>query len=414
MNTRTRKFIRDLQKVKKERTPRFREHFALRNGTHVLCESQNHYDALVGLTASLDKGTVKPEDFSIREIFEECVPDGRELIETWSPRGGSSSTTLIEAAGAIASSDFSSISGQIVYTRLIEKLQAEEYKFTQMIPTQSTPYDGEKIAGIAGLGDQAEIVPEGESFPLIGTGEDWIETPSTTKRGFIVPITKEAIFFDRTGELLQTAGAVGESLAINKEKRAIDCVIDENTTAHRYKWRGTVYATYQASSPWDNITASNPLVDFTDVDNANQTLNAITDPNTGEPVVVEATVLIIDKSQELDVMRILNATNLHYAVVDNQASAGTLRIGTDSPNPMGNAFELLTTRLLTSRQATDTTWYYGNPRKAFVYMENWPIAVIQEDGGYEMFHRDIVTQYRCSERGQYAVIEPRVMCENTA
>ena len=39
----------------------------------------------------------------------------------------------------------------------------------------------------------------------LGFGEDYIETPSTTKRGFIVPVTKEAIFFDRTHLVLSRA-----------------------------------------------------------------------------------------------------------------------------------------------------------------------------------------------------------------
>ena len=46
----------------------------------------------------------------------------------------------------------------------------------------------------------------GMPYPHLGFGEDYIETPSTTKRGFIVPVTKEAIFFDRTHLVLQPGG----------------------------------------------------------------------------------------------------------------------------------------------------------------------------------------------------------------
>ena len=56
-------------------------------------------------------------------------------------------------------------------------------------------------------------------YPNVGLGEDYIETPSTTKRGFIVPVTREAIFFDRTHLILQRAAEVGEVLGLNKEKR---------------------------------------------------------------------------------------------------------------------------------------------------------------------------------------------------
>ena len=62
-------------------------------------------------------------------------------------------------------------------------------------------------------------------YPSLGLGEDYIDTPSTTKRGFIVPVTKEAIFFDRTHLILQRAAEVGEVLGLNKEKRLIDLLI---------------------------------------------------------------------------------------------------------------------------------------------------------------------------------------------
>ena len=87
-------------------------------------------------------------------------------------------------------------------------------------------------------------------YPHLGFGEDYIETPSTTKRGFIVPVTKEAIFFDRTHLVLSRAAEVGEVLGLNKEKRLIDLVIG---ATNNYKWKGTTYNTYQTSTPWINV-----------------------------------------------------------------------------------------------------------------------------------------------------------------
>ena len=67
-------------------------------------------------------------------------------------------------------------------------------------------------------------------YPNVGLSEDYIETPSTTKHGFIVPVTREAIFFDRTHLILQRAAEVGEVLGLHKEKRLIDLVIGARTT----------------------------------------------------------------------------------------------------------------------------------------------------------------------------------------
>ena len=405
---RAKKLVSLLESAKRVKQNRFREHYYLRPGASIVCESKDHYEWWESFDKALKEGHIKPTDFSFREIFEAAVPDGREMVESWNPGRGPGGGVLLEAGGAVTTSDFSNITGQIVYNATIEDLTPETYPFQDIIPTQSTQFDGEKIAGIAGLGDQAEIVPENDEYPLIGTSEDWIDTPQTTKRGFIVPISKEALFFDRTGDIIRKAGAVGESLRLNKEKRAIDCVIDENTTAHRFKWRNTSYATYQTTTPWDNTTASNALVDWTDIDNANQTLNVITDPNTGEPVVIEADTLIVTKELEQVANRIRSATDI-IVHVGGYATSGDLS-DTKWPNPFKGAFEILTSRLLKTRLGTDTSWFYGNPRAAFRYMENWPITVTQAPAGsQEEFHRDIVTQFKCSERGQYATIQPRVM-----
>lgn len=76
----------------------------------------------------------------------------------------------------------------------------------------------------------------GMPYPHVGFGEDYIETPSTAKHGLIVPVTKEAVFFDRTNLVLGRAAEVGEVLGLNKEKRLIDLVIGQ---VNNYKWKGT-------------------------------------------------------------------------------------------------------------------------------------------------------------------------------
>ena len=53
--------------------------------------------------------------------------------------------------------------------------------------------------------------------------------------------------------------------------------------------------------------------------------------------------------------------------------------------------------------------------RAFAYMENWPISTIEAPANsHDEFHRDIVRQWRVSERGAAAVLEPRYMVKATA
>lgn len=405
------KLYRQLDSAKRDKRGTYRERFKLSHGRYVMCESRSERDWWEQFTLGLEKGHIKPDEFSIADLFESFVKDGRELRRLFDPRLGESNI-LSEAAGAVTSSDFSTITGQILYTMMMQDLKPEDFPFQALIPTQSTQFSGEKIPGIANLGDLAEVVNENEDYPLMGTSEDYIVTPETRKRGFIVPVTKEAIFFDRTGDLLRKCGSVGNSLMINKEKRAIDCLVDQNTTAHRYNWRGTVYATYQASTPWINVTgAANVLVDWSDLDVVHQVFNAITDPNTGEPVMIEPDTIIVTKENEETARRIINATEI-VVHSGGYATSGNLT-ETRAPNPMASKYRIVTSNLLATRTTDDQHWWMGAPSKYARYMENWPITVTQAPAGNsDDFNRDIVAKYKCSERGQYAVIEPRVMVES--
>jgi hypothetical protein len=59
-------------------------------------------------------------------------------------------------------------------------------------------------------------------------------------------------------------------------------------------------------------------------------------------------------------------------------------------------------------------WFFGDFRKTFAYMENWPITVTQSPPGSEAdFNQDIVVRYKASERGAAAVINPRCVVKST-
>ena len=392
--------------MRRDRTPNYRERIELSPGRFVTCESRGARDFWEGFKRDSEKEKI---DFSLRELYENLVPDGRELVESFNPRyaGG----TYMEASGAITSNDFSNITGQVIYNALMEDLAPENTVFQELFPTVSTQFSGEKLAGIANLGDVAQTVAENTNYPLAITSQDWIETPTTTKRGVIVPVTKEAIFFDRTGELINKASAVGQALRLNKEKRAIDCLVDENTTAHRYKWRGTSYGSY-VDTPWDNLNGTSALVDWTDINEVEQLFAGITDPNTGEPVVVGGATLCCGPAKRMQANYIRNATQvvIHSG---GYATSGNLT-ETVGPNPL-RPFEVVSSALFATRVTNANYWFYGDPRRYAKYMENWPITVTQAPAGsHEEFHRDVVMQYKASERGAFAVVQPRMMIKSAA
>ena len=106
---------------------------------------------------------------------------------------------------------------------------------------------------------------------------------------------------------------------------------------NNYKWKGTSYNTYQISSPWVNHLSGNELVDWTDIDAAEQLFAELLDPNTGEPVLVRGTTILVTPAYRHAAHRIVNATQLTFSP-DGTPTA------TLSSNPVGD-FRVFDSRL---------------------------------------------------------------------
>ena len=365
---------------------------------------------IVHLTEALKTGQLRASDFSIRDLAEGLVSDGYEWVRTMDPRSAGG-VNVLEAGEGVDVTAFLNITSQVIYSKIMEAYTQEAFVVSKLVDTIPTRLDGEKIPGIAGLGAQADAIHPGMPYPNLGFGEDYIETPSTTKRGFIVPVTKEAVFFDRTHLVLSRAAEVGELLGLNKEKRLIDLVIG---ATNNYKWLGTTYNTYQASVPWINVKTSNELVDWTNVDVAEQLFADILDPNTGEPVLLQANTVLVMPAYRHSANRVFNALEVRY----NPASSSTTTL---AANPLGNyqvqESRLAYRRVIASGQAAVDAkkwWFLGDFKKAFAYMENWPITVTQSAQNSEAeFSQDIVVRFKASERGAAAVLNPRYVVKNT-
>lgn len=362
------------------------------------------------LSEALRGGELAAADFSLRELAEALVPDGREWVRMLDPRSAGG-VALLESFDGVDTTAFSNITSQLIYSKIMEAYTQEAFVMSKLVDTVPTRLDGEKIPGIHRVADAALDVAPGMPYPNLGFGEDYIETPATTKRGFIVPVTREAIFFDRTHLVLTRAAEVGEILGLNKEKRLLDLALG---IANNYKWRGTAFNTYQASTPWINVKTSNELIDWTDVDAAEQLLAEILDPNTGEPVLVKATTVLVMPAYRHAAHRVFNAPEIRYT----GTSAATTTL---AANPLGNyqvhESRLAYRRVVASGVAADTAkkwWFLGDFKKAFAYMENWPITVTQAPQNSEAdFSNDIVIRFKASERGAAAVLNPRYVVKST-
>jgi hypothetical protein len=362
------------------------------------------------LSEALREGHLKPEEFSIRDLAEALVPDGREWVRMLDPRSAGS-VSVMEAGEGVDVTAFLNITAQVIYSKIMEAYTQEAFVVSKLVETIPTRLDGEKIPGIARVSDTVGEVGPGMPYPHLGFGEDYIETPSTTKRGFIVPVTKEAIFFDRTHLVLSRAAEVGEVLGLNKEKRLVDLLIG---VTNNYKWKGTSFNTYQTTTPWINTLATNELIDWTNVDKAEQLFADILDPATGEPVLVRGTTVLVMPAYRHAAHRVFHAAELTFTAAGSATA-------TVAASPL-SGYRVHDSRLAYRRviasgvAAADAKkwWFVGDFQRAFAYMENWPITVTQAPLGSEAeFNNDIVLRFKASERGAAAVLNPRYVVKNT-
>ncbi len=378
------------------------------------------------LSEALDKKHLRPDDFSIKDLAANLVKNGGEWVDSMNP-GKSGSYHLLEA-GSVEYGAFSNITGQIFYTEIKEQYLSEDFVFSKLVETKKSTLPGiEKIPGFGGIGDQFQTpIKENDPYPFVGVTEDYLHVGEKRKRGGIIAVTKEAIFGDRTGHLLDYCKEIGWYLGLSKEVRIIDTILDANSMAasihsggSRYHWKNSSYAAYQSTSPWINVKASTALSDWTSIQSAELILAAITDPYTGLPVMIESTHLIVPPDLKWTAQRIVTAGDVK-TTTPGYASSGSPNQFT-APNPVSDAYTVVSSRLFKSRVAAGVTggtvtgaaatnWYMGNPKKAVRYYSNWDAITTTLGAGSEAeFHRDVVTQTKVSEKGHPAWLNPRFM-----
>ncbi len=362
------------------------------------------------LSESLREGHLQPEDFSLRDLAESLIPDGRHWVRMLDPRS-SGSVNIMEASEGVDVSAFLNITGQVIYSKILESYNQEAFVVSKLVQHIPTRLDGEKIPGVSKIADDIDVIEPGMPYPNLGFGEDFVETPATSKRGFIVPVTKEAIFFDRTNLVLSRAAEVGEVLGLNKEKRLVDLVVGRT---NNYKANGQSRNTYLTSGLWINELAGNELVDWVNVDAAEQLFAEMSDPVTGEPILVHGTTVLVMPAYRHAAHRVFNAAEITY-------SGSGASTATTAANPLGSyrvqesriAYRQIVAGGETAADAKKW-WFLGDFRKAFAYMENWPITVTQAPVNSEAdFNSDIILRFKASERGAAAVLNPRYVVKST-
>ena len=194
------------------------------------------------------------------------------------------------------------------------------------------------------------------------------DSPTTTRHGLIIPITRDVLGRDRTHLVLNRAAEVGEVLGRDKEKRVLDRVL--GLTDEGQYTEGV------------NALAGNPLHDWGAVGKAAKLLS----------IPHGRTVLVMPANRHTAIR--LFPTYPRYHVAESR---------------------LAYRRLIFSGVPVDDAkkwWFIGDFRRAFAYVESWPIAVTVCPPPTEC-PEGTVLRFKASERGVAVVTDSSQVVRNT-
>ena len=197
-------------------------------------------------------------------------------------------------------------------------------------------------------------------------------------------------------------------MGLNKEKRIISVTCG---VTNSFKRNGTAYNTYVTTSGHGIVNQiTDALVDWTDINAAYQAFAGMKDWTTGEPILIMPRILLVGHTLLPTALYIVNSTQVRGGT-SNTTNYQTISI---DPTQRQYTLSVLSSLLIEAVTSETNDWWVGDPKRAFRYIENWSITTeSQGANSEEAFTRDIVQQFKVSERGVAAVMDPHYMVQST-
>lgn len=357
-------------------------------------------------------GTIERDRFSIRRLFEESVPDGHNIVREFEDRHRNRSAAFYEAGVGVNTAHFANIIGQITFGEVLSAMEQPSFIAMNLVTKRSaTTGEQEILPGVTMLGDVGGDVGEGENYPEAGLGEDYTVMPKKIKEGFVVSVTEEAVFEDKTGLILDRARSGAESIGISQEKDGLNMVLGV-TTSWKRKGNAAV-ATYSdtvaATHPFDNLL-SNSLTNHDSIATMENALFAMVDLNTGEPITFPNQLQVVVPHQ----LRYTAHWIFNSDSIQRNTATDTLRAIAANPiGATGRRYDVQSNQYVYSTTSSASTWYAGDFKGAFEYAEIWPTQLFVEDRNSSSgFNRDVIFRSKVRRKGAFGVRNPQLVIKN--
>ena len=370
---------------------------------------------------------LRPEDVSFQMLWEACVGPMDQTLEI-AQRGGRGGLNYVEVQEAVDSTVFPSATGVLIAAKVIEGYDQPGYIGDELVTIMTSRLKSERLVGFTSLEGPMET-PEGMPYAESSFGEKYVTT-ETAKKGRILEVTEETIYFDQTGQILLRAQRLGEMTRQEREETILAGVLDVGGAAGVgpykpvYRPNGTAAALYSTANG-NLLSTATPLVDWTDINEVLQHhATTIRDDRaaSGErrPIIWMPKVVLTADELAGTAARILSATEVRSG--DITTGVGTQMItgnplATRAPGLRAMASPLIDYLAgVTSSNYDDASdWLIGDFKRQFIWQEIWPVQTArarQDDDA--AFRRDIVARFKVRYYGGIAALDHRYVVKVNA
>ncbi len=318
--------------------------------------------ALQFMRAAVDSGKMKPEEFSLVDLYE-------SLDTTAFPKA---TAALIHAKVIQGYDSVSGIGDNLV----------------TVVPSNK------KQETIVGFNASEGMLQVGEGMPYEdSTLSEKYVTITNRKWGRLISITEETIKFDQTNQILARARGIGRKAAIYREKEIMEAVIDANTTS--YYPSGSAAAFYSGGN--NNLATSNAF-NSEGLQVMKTMIDDMTDSE-GDPIFIDtgSMILLVPSELEVEAWEIQNAIKVPETFEN-------------APNYFKGRYAIMSSPYLTS--ATD--WWLGDFKEDFWWTEVYPIQILQKKSDEDEFNRDVISVLKVRYFGRAAAIDTAHSFESNA
>lgn len=322
---------------------------------------------------------------------------------------------------------YTSVVGGLVERAILDGFNNPAYIWKEIFAVKPTKSNGQKLIGVTPLGDVARRRNPNREHARAQFEERYVTTPETYENALAVDVTKEAVHFDLTGQILDQAAQVGDAVALRWELECIDVLLG---VTNNFNFNGSAINTYQTSRTSGILNDhSNPFYDWTDLNEVYNLFAQMQDPKTGLPILVNPDLLVCMPWKKTAIDLALGADSIQMRTGSGSTTPQTtsmpLVVSNTPSNPYRGRLRTLTSPyLLTRARAADglnlgsdaiANEYYWvlESQKAFYFMQNWPLTTTQAvPTNYEMIDKGLVASYFANMRGVPASVRPWSVIRN--